>query len=333
MNDLHEDTKPMVSVWMITYNHDKYIAEAIEGVLKQQTQFKFELIIGEDGSTDGTARIVKEYTKKYPDIIKARFNNPNIGMMPNMIKTLKECSGKYIALCEGDDYWTDPLKLQKQVEFLESNPDYVVCYHDAKIVDQFGNTVADSKLPEKFRGDFTPEELMKGAWALTLSILFRNVVAEYPDEMFKVVNGDTFLTVLLGSYGKGKYLDQIQPAVYREHQGGVWSSLNEDSKNFISFNSRLYMYQYHLRSTSKEFAVDFLFEIVFPYFKKISPDKNPFSAQLRERDLREQRLRDCLHDMSNSYTYRVGALVLWPFKKIKSWMRAINDGIGVQKGQ
>lgn len=324
MNDLHQDNKPMVSVWMITYNHEKYIAEAIEGVLKQQTQFEFDLIIGEDGSTDGTARIIKEYANKYPNQIKARFNKPNIGMMPNMIKTLQECNGKYIALCEGDDYWTDPLKLQKQVEFLEKNPDYVVCYHDAKIVDQFGKVVADSLLSENRKVDLSSNELMKAAFTPTLSRVFRNVVTEYPNEMLKVLNGDTFLTVLLGSYGKGKYLDQIQPAVYREHQGGVWSSLDEDSKNFNSFNSRLYMYQYHQRSTSKEFAVDFLFETVFPYFKDISPDKNPFSAQLRERDLREQRLRDCLSDVSNSYTYKIGALILWPLKKIKSLMRRKN---------
>lgn len=320
----------------ITYNHEKYIAQAIEGFLLQKTSFPIEIIIHDDASTDNTKKIVEQYARINPNLIfpiYQQVNQYSLGNKPFIKYVLPHCRGKYIAICEGDDYWTDPYKLQKQVEFLEKNPDYVVCYHDAKIVDQFGNLVADSKLPKNFRRDYSSEELMKGAWALTLSIVFRNVVTEYPDEMFKVVNGDTFLMVLLGPYGKGKFLDQIQPAVFREHQGGVWSSLNEDSKNFTSFNSMLYMYQYHLRSTSKEFAVDFLFEIVFPYFKEISPEKNPFSAQLRERDLREQRLRDCLRDMSNSYTYRVGALVLWPFKKIKSLMLAINDGISVRKGR
>lgn len=312
----------MVSVWMITYNHEKFIAEAIEGVLKQQANFKFNLVIGEDGSTDGTARVVKEYADKYPNIIKTRFNNPNIGVMPNMIKTLQECGGKYIALCEGDDYWTDPLKLQKQVDFLENNLEYVVCYHDAKIIDQHGNLLSDSKLPDNFRKDFTSEELMKGAWALTLSMVFRNVISEYPDEMLKVTNGDIFLLVLLGKYGKGRYLDTVSPAAYRVHMDSIWSSLKKDEQNYKSFNSYLYMYQYHMKSSGSAFATEFLFEVVFPAFKRICPDKNPHQiALMGQAEISKNQVRN----IYASSTYKIGNAILWPLKRLRNALATIKQ--------
>src|SRR5690554_5301571 len=130
---------PLVSVWMITYNHEQYIKQAIEGVLMQQTTFRIELVIGEDCSTDNTANIIREYEQKNPGLIKARYNNQNIGMIPNMIKTLEECNGKYIALCEGDDFWTDPFKLQKQVDFLETHLDYTGAAHQATVKHEHSN--------------------------------------------------------------------------------------------------------------------------------------------------------------------------------------------------
>lgn len=114
---------------MITYNHEAFIAQAIEGVLMQITNFRFELIIGEDFSTDKTREICIEYQKKYPELIKLLPSDKNLGMQENGLRTIKACTGKYIALCEGDDYWTDPYKLQKQVDFLEANEDAVICYH------------------------------------------------------------------------------------------------------------------------------------------------------------------------------------------------------------
>ncbi len=110
----------MVSVCMITYNHEKYIGRAIEGVLLQKCNFSVELIIGEDCSTDNTRKICEEYQRKN-NIIKLLPSEINLGIIPNFIRTLNSCSGKYIAICEGDDYWIDPLKLQKQLDYLERN--------------------------------------------------------------------------------------------------------------------------------------------------------------------------------------------------------------------
>ena len=116
-------SEPLVSVKMITYNHAPYIAQAIEGVLQQKTDYPFELVIGEDCSTDGTREIVFEYEKKYPDIIRVITSEKNVGMKKNGYRTTKACRGKYIAFCEGDDYWHRTDKLQKQVDYLESHPD------------------------------------------------------------------------------------------------------------------------------------------------------------------------------------------------------------------
>ncbi len=121
-------TEPLVSVMMITYNHAPFIAQAIEGVLMQKTNFPFELIIGEDCSTDGTREIVFEYQKKHQDIIRVITSNKNVGAMKNSSRTMKAGRGKYIAYCEGDDYWQSPDKMQKQVDYLESHPECGLVY-------------------------------------------------------------------------------------------------------------------------------------------------------------------------------------------------------------
>ncbi|MFC1793548.1 glycosyltransferase [Planctomycetota bacterium] len=126
------DKDPLVSAAMITYNHAPYIADAIEGILQQETNFPFELVIGEDCSTDGTREIVLNYQKKYPDIIKIITSDKNVGSCKNTVRTERACRGKYIAYCEGDDYWHHPLKLQKQIDFLETHPDYGLVHSDIK---------------------------------------------------------------------------------------------------------------------------------------------------------------------------------------------------------
>ena len=121
---------PVVSVHMITYNHEPYIAQAIEGVLMQKTDFPIELIIGEDCSTDRTREIVLEYQKKHPEIIRVLSSEKNLGMVKNSFLIDGACRGKYIAYCEGDDFWHHPQKLQKQVDYLESHPDCGLVHSD-----------------------------------------------------------------------------------------------------------------------------------------------------------------------------------------------------------
>jgi len=224
------EEKPMVSVVMITYNHENYIEQAINGVLIQNCDFDIEFIIANDKSTDHTDQTINEIIDQttIPDHIKMRYyNHPNNkGMMKNFIWSMEQAKGRYISLCEGDDYWTDPLKLQKQVDFLEGNPEYVVCCHNAKIINENGNLIQDKKLPKLIQDrDYSSLELQKGAFLLTLTMVFRNVLEEYPKNFSKVLNGDTFLISLLGGYGKGRYVEDIELAAYRVHSGGIWSQL------------------------------------------------------------------------------------------------------------
>ena len=244
----------MVSVAMITYNHEPFIREAIEGVLMQQTHFPYELVIGEDCSTDRTREICIEYQQKHPDKIRLLLNEKNLGMMPNFIQTLNACSGKYIALCEGDDYWTDTMKLQKQVEFLEGNEEYVLTYHDAKVIDAAGEILIDTKLPCDFKEELHENELKQGNWVPTLSICFRNVIKSYPKEMLKVINGDTFLISLLGHFGKGKFMKDIQAGNYRIHQGGVWSEREKFDKLSSSINTIKCLKKYYHKIGDQEMA-------------------------------------------------------------------------------
>ena len=118
-----------VSILVLAYNHEKYIRKSLESMVSQQTNFKFQIVIGEDKSTDNTRAIIKEYYEKYPDIIKPLFRKKNLGAARNVAATLRQCTGEYVAFMECDDFWTDPLKLQKQADFLDSHPDYagVMC--------------------------------------------------------------------------------------------------------------------------------------------------------------------------------------------------------------
>ncbi|KAF2342024.1 glycosyltransferase family 2 protein [Flavobacterium tistrianum] len=256
-----------VSVCMITYGHEKYIHQAIEGVLMQECDFEIELIIANDSSPDQTDKVIEEILKSNPKASKIKYfrHEKNIGMMSNFIFAMEHCSGKYIALCEGDDFWTDPLKLQKQVSFLENNSDYVVCYHDCSVVDQFNNLTVQSFL-ENYKNDYNEKDLKKGAWLPTLTRCFRNVIKEYPVFFDKVNCGDLFLTSFLGDYGKAKYLD-FNGASYREHAGGVWSGIDESFKTKKMISDYIYLckfyknreievYKYYKNSLDKSFLKD-----------------------------------------------------------------------------
>jgi len=228
-----EDENIMVSVCMITYNHENYISQAIEGVLMQKSAFPVELIIGEDYSTDNTKKICLEYKEKYPEKIKLLLPETNFGMMQNFIKTLNACTGKYIALCEGDDYWTDPYKLQKQVDFLESNPDYIICFTNVETVKD-DQIVIKENIKKRTQTVFNYIDMP--IYAPTLTIMFRNIhLKEMPN--INVYGGDTFLMIYLSQYGKTKFINDVT-GCYRVHDTGVWSNLNQIEKLKRMFYTR-----------------------------------------------------------------------------------------------
>jgi glycosyltransferase involved in cell wall biosynthesis len=257
--------EPMVSVHVGTYQHADFIHACVEGVLMQETEFPFEIIIGEDESDDGTREICKEYAEQYPEQIRLflhrRENNIHIRGRPTgkfqQIHSRFKCRGKYIALCQGDDYWTDPKKLQKQVDFLEANPEYVLSFHEAKKIDISGNALERSIMSDELKRNYSAKEVMASPPMPTMSLCYRNVLGEFPPEYFEVPNGDIFLVSLLGQYGKAKYHDDIEPAAYRIHQGSVYSMKMGSVRNKASIESRRMLCRYYGRVGKPGVAKEF----------------------------------------------------------------------------
>lgn len=212
----------LVSVCIITYNHKNFIKQCIESVLFQKTEFPVEIIIGDDCSTDGTTEIVRQMQSIYPDVIKAVYHSPNVGGVNNAYKyCYPMLKGKYVAVCEGDDFWTDPYKLQKQIGFLAENPSYILSFHRVNNVDENNNVLeSQSELPEPILYD--GEEVFHLSIP-TLSIVFKKCFDAVPSELFEVRSCDTFLCGLLATYGKAVDMGFVG-ASYRTHPGGVYSS-------------------------------------------------------------------------------------------------------------
>ena len=225
--------KPLVSVIMITYGHEKYIEEAIKGVFLQKTNFPLELIISNDKSPDSTDEIVKNIIKYAPENISVKYiqHPENIGMLPNLISTLKMAAGKYIAVCEGDDYWIDEKKLQKQTDFLEKNEDFTLTFHNVFI--RSGETLSTDLDYEKrlsSKDVYTIDDLSKGNFIHTPSVVFRNMEIEFPEWYFSSFLGDYPLWSWLSKKGKIKYFPE-KMAVYRENVG-VWSGKSQEEREF-----------------------------------------------------------------------------------------------------
>jgi glycosyltransferase involved in cell wall biosynthesis len=216
MSDL---VNPMVSVCMITYNHEQYISQAIDSVLMQQCDFHFELVVGEDFSKDSTREICETFAQKYQEIIKLLPSEGNIGMMPNLIRTLLACNGKYIAYCEGDDFWTDPSKLQKQVEYLEKNLNFIACIHNTKKVIEDGREAKGIK-DFKYNKDIVQKRDLYYSWPFHLSsLVFRNI-KEKIKSWDRNVFSDKGIYIMLANYGEiGCLLESM--SVYRVHGNGV----------------------------------------------------------------------------------------------------------------
>lgn len=209
-----------VSVWMSAYNHEKYISQCLDSVLMQKTDFDFEIIIGEDCSKDRTREIVCDYQKKFPDKIKLFLPDNNIGMMQMDVATRDMCTGDYIALMNGDDYWTEENKLQIQADFLDKNPDTVMCYHKAKVENETNGESFETVFPES--GYELPIKYLLLGYnpVMTPTVMIRNILY-IPDYFAELPYGDMPLYLLLSEIGKIKYIDKLM-SVYRIHSNGQW---------------------------------------------------------------------------------------------------------------
>ncbi|WP_223709156.1 glycosyltransferase [Flavobacterium potami] len=255
---------------MITYNHSKFIEQTIESIMNQTTNFDYKLFIGEDFSSDDTRAICKRLKYKYPDKIDLFLNDTNLGANVNARQIFKACfesGAKYVALCEGDDYWIDPLKLQKQVDFLEDNKDYVLCFHPIKILKQDGEIVDDfiTNVPQDYE---TIETLARlGNYIHTPSVVFRNVIKELPFEFQLTPIGDYFLYIILAQYGKLKCLEE-KMAVYRYNVGVISKMSNLDIANN---NVKMYscMIGYIKNENVKKIIIEKQIKVVTGHYKMI----------------------------------------------------------------
>lgn len=224
----------IVSVSLITYNQKKFIGQAIDSVLEQKTTFKYELIIGDDCSTDGTREILLYYQKKHPDIIKLILHENKGDGIPgkkNFVSTIYASKGKYIALLDGDDFWNDKNKLQKQVDFLETNPDYAICFHQVHEKYPNGRKQVSTLVKEKNATTYTIEDLAKGNFIYVPSVVFRNkLFNKFPEWFWEAPAGDYLVHMLNAAKGKIRFLPNVM-ATYRRHSAGFWTAISSAQRH------------------------------------------------------------------------------------------------------
>ncbi len=249
MSSTEDSTLPLVTIRCLVYNHEPFLRDCLEGFVMQQTDFPFEAIVHDDASTDHSADIIREYAEKYPHIIKPIYEKENLyskkdGSLGKVMNEAASPSSKYVAYCEGDDYWTDPTKLQKQVDFMEANPEYSMCFHRALLKWEDGSK--DDSIyssPSPYDRDYSGAEIFQHARVHTAtlvmkkSILLSEIYKETRLQLEKYPNGDTILFLTCASMGKVRGLADIM-SVYRKHAGGIsyqWRSSQEARLRNIKF--------------------------------------------------------------------------------------------------
>lgn len=234
MNDDYKSML-MVSIRCLVYNHEPYLRQCLDGFVMQQTNFRFEAIIHDDASTDGSTLIIKEYAEKYPDIIKPIYEVENQYSKKNGTITRimdAACTGKYIAMCEGDDYWIDPLKLQKQVDFLEANPEYGMCYTQCRYF--FQNVKRLESKPwggpsEKF------DEFMRNNTVPTLTAVFRRELYQRY-EMDVCPNNQSWK---MGDYPMWLWMSYVSRVKYMPFVSGVYRVLSSSASHSVDVNQKI----------------------------------------------------------------------------------------------
>jgi glycosyltransferase involved in cell wall biosynthesis len=241
-----------LSVAMITYNHGRFIGQAIESILGQNVNFEYEIVIGEDCSTDDTRAVVKEFHRRYPDRIRLLLRERNVGSMRNFVETIETCRGEYVAFLEGDDFWTAADKLQKQVDFLDTHPDRAICCGRARALYEAGTQHFEGSwdiVPNHLAGTYTVEDILKGNFVMTCTtVLRREFVPVFPQWFYEMKLGDWPLCAMVARRGKIELMDEVV-AAYRIHPGSTWSSL----PNLKRLNEAARM----LRALDREFGYQY----------------------------------------------------------------------------
>lgn len=225
-------TKPKVSIVCISYNHQKFIKETIEGFILQEVNFTYEIIIADDASTDETQLIISNYARQNPNI-KPVLHSRNVGVQINLLDAMSMAKGEYIALCEGDDFWTDPLKLQLQVNFLDNHKDFYVCFHQVEVFfdkDKNKKRLSPQNTLYSHSSNIELKDLLKDNFIPTNSVMYRNIGNYKLNE--SVMPLDWYLHAYHANLGKIHYIHRMM-AKNRRHEGGVWWSSESDPNSTL----------------------------------------------------------------------------------------------------
>lgn len=259
----YEPKKPLVSICLITYNHSRFLKISLESIFSQKTNFEWEVIIGDDSSEDGTQEVIKPYLEKFPEKVKCFFHPQNLSKSYpkfstgklNFIHGLYNCSGKYVVHIEGDDYFTNELKLQIQVDYLEANPSYSACFHNALMKFEDSGSQEDYLInPPDQKNVITAEDLLleRERWFMaTAAVMFKREIITHLMEWFgNSKSGDIPLYVLLSQLGPIGYIAQ-EMSVYRRHEAGMSYTDNRKHAEFVE--NRIFMYKHLNIQTQKRY--------------------------------------------------------------------------------
>ncbi len=296
---------PIVVIRCTVYNHEPYLRDCLEGFVMQQTNFPFVAIVHDDASTDNSAAIIREYEEKYPNIIKPIYETENQyskqdGSLGRIMNAAIEATGaKYVAMCEGDDYWIDPLKLQKQVDFIEANPEYSICFHKVNTLIQATGEIKEEFIVRDMPGKSTILDLAEGNYIHTPSVMYRkypNILETY-QRLMPCLPGDYVMWMLLAE--KGNIYKFNEPmAVYR-YGSGVWSN-NYGINNYLHMIKTLCKLSIVLESSEVRKILQ----------KQINSMSNELSSEYEKVTMQLKQIR-------SSKAYRLGKFILVPFKKLK----------------
>jgi glycosyltransferase involved in cell wall biosynthesis len=271
---------PKVSILVTTYNQEHLITQAIDSILAQEVSFPYEIVIGEDASSDRTRDIVVELGRQHPDKIRVLLRNPEeaerdrrirLAGKINYLTALRSCRGEYIAILDGDDYFTSPHKLQRQVDFLDAHRECVICFHNVQAVYEDGSKPPETLCPADQREITDIEQLLWGNFIPACSIMYRREpIVNIPDWFLTARMGDWPLNIFKAQYGKIGYLNEVM-AAYRVHEAGVWSLRKRSHQLLTSIKvldkiDRDLNFKYH--ATIRRAMTRFLFELAELYLRR-----------------------------------------------------------------
>lgn len=322
---MDNNKRPMVSVIVTTYNHEKYISQTLDSILMQKVDFEYEIIVHDDASPDRTSRIIRRYEEKYPNVIKAIYQEENQYSKGESIQRfyIDYLRGKYIAICEGDDYWTDSEKLQKQVDFLENNSKYIATAHNVRVIDENYEEIDDRLHPyKKFdRYIYKFEDAINYKLPSQLaSLVYRNIWRELDDRIIDLyrdckTNGDQKLAVLLTNFGDIYCFEDIM-ADHRKivSQGTSWSArtYNKNMSYFI-YNSILEINNFvdnafEITAENKKLRKKVYTSALFKYIKKPTKENKKVVQEINK--IKQESFLEL-------YLYLIYRIIYWPLRKLK----------------